>query len=104
MPSEVLFIDWTTTALQEHLSDEQLSRLIKVGLFPQPISVPVSSRTSRKYFPAHELAARRACLLKTDGDEFALKILIQRLHNERARRAEDALAIVFSEGDHYEER
>ena len=102
MPSEVLFIDWTTTALQEHLSDEQLTRLIKIGLFPQPITVPVSSRTSQKYFPAHELAARRACLLKTDGDELALKILIQRLHNERARRAEDALSVVISEDDHNE--
>jgi hypothetical protein len=102
MPSEVLFIDWTTTALQDHLSDEQLTRLIKVGLFPQPITVPVSSRTSQKYFPAHELAARRACLLKTDGDELALKILIQRLHNERARRAEDALSVVISEDDHNE--
>lgn len=102
MPSEVLFIDWTTTALQEHLSDEQLTRLIEIGLFPQPITVPVSSRTSQKYFPAHELAARRACLLKTDGDELALKILIQRLHNERARRAEDALSVVISEDDHNE--
>lgn len=102
MPLEVLFIDWTTTALQEHLSDEQLTRLIEIGLFPQPITVPVSSRTSQKYFPAHELAARRACLLKTDGDELALKILIQRLHNERARRAEDALSVVISEDDHNE--
>jgi hypothetical protein len=95
MSTEIQLIPWDSVAHDEGLGDQQLIRLIELGLFPKPITIPLSSRTSQRYFPSHELAARRACLLKNDGNKLAVKGLLDSLHQQRESRAQKALVSIL---------
>ena len=94
---EIYLRTWDWVIHDEELGAEQLNRLIDRGVFPKPISIPVSTRTAQRYFPSHELAARRAVLLKTDGDEVAVKAVLEKLHRERNKLADDVLVTILGD-------
>ena len=95
MHTMIRLVPWDDVLYEEGLSANQLRRLIDQGLFPTAIVVPVSARTSKHYFPSHELEARRALLLSEHGDEMSLKALLCQLYEERPNRASNALSIAI---------
>lgn len=95
MHTMIRLVPWDDVLYEEGLSANQLRRLIDQGLFPTAIVVPVSARISKRYFPSHELEARRALLLSEHGDEMSLKALLCKLYEERPNRASNALSIAI---------